>query len=232
MNYIHHALIGVGTASLGVIAAQAAGLPPVPLLALGIGALTAAAGSIATDLDHPKSFISNTIPSRIVRVALAILAVPLFAALATLLTTRDPLGTWTKVSAMLLGISLLRWAVLALGLALGLILLSWLLYKSLHHRGPLHSLVFALAVTIAACVAFNAFGQPWPLGLLFGWGWLWHILADGLTPEGVPLWWPVHDRRVHVLPHWTLGIARWLLSLVALAGILGLLYLQIAPYFA
>jgi membrane-bound metal-dependent hydrolase YbcI (DUF457 family) len=231
MNYIHHAIIGVGTASLGVIAAQTLGTPQIAPLALGVGALVTAAGSIATDLDHPKSFISNTIPSRVIRVALAILAIPIFVALGVLLTTRDVQGTWTKFSSLLFEVSLLRWTVFALSLSLGLMLLSWLLYKSLHHRGPLHSLVFAMAVTIAACVTFAVFKLSWSLGLLFGWGWLWHILADGLTVEGVPFWWPIHDQRVHVLPGWALGVGRVLLSLSAIGGILGLIYLQVVPYF-
>jgi len=89
MNYVHHALIGVGTAGLGLAVAEMLGMPPVPLLTLGMGALIVATGSIATDLDHPKSFISNSIPSHIIRIALAVLAIPILAALAALLTTRD-----------------------------------------------------------------------------------------------------------------------------------------------
>ena len=57
MNYIHHALIGGGTAGLGVAAAKTLGMPPFPLLKLGMGVLIVETGSIATDLDHPKSLI-------------------------------------------------------------------------------------------------------------------------------------------------------------------------------
>ena len=31
--------------------------------------------------------------------------------------------------------------------------------------------------------------------------WLSHVLADGLTKLGVPFWWPLSSRRIHVLPY-------------------------------
>jgi inner membrane protein len=31
-------------------------------------------------------------------------------------------------------------------------------------------------------------------------GYLSHLLADAMTMSGVPLWWPVGEKRVHVLP--------------------------------
>jgi membrane-bound metal-dependent hydrolase YbcI (DUF457 family) len=232
MNYIHHALIGVGTASLGVLAAEALGAPQVAPVALGIGAVVAATGAIATDLDHPRSFISHSIPSRILRIALAILTIPVLATLATLFTNPDVNATWSQFTGLVLGVAILRWSLFAASLSLGLMGLSWLLYKSLHHRGPLHSLVFALAVTLAACAAFAAFRQPWTWGLVFGWGWLWHILADGLTKEGVPFFWPLNDDRRHTLPEWACGIGRGLLSLAAILGILGLVFMRLRLLFS
>jgi membrane-bound metal-dependent hydrolase YbcI (DUF457 family) len=232
MNYVHHAMIGIGTASLGIIAAEAFGLQPLPLATLGIGALVVGTGSIATDLDHPKSFISNSIPSRVIRISLAILVIPVLASLAALLTTRNLQGAWAAFSGLVFGVKILRWALIAFGSALGLMLLSWLLYKSLHHRGPLHSLLFALGVTALVCWAFWWYWWPWAWGLAFGWGWLWHILADGLTEEGVPFFWPFKDERRHTLPAWSLGAARTLLSLLAVGSMLGLIYLQASRYFA
>jgi inner membrane protein len=35
----------------------------------------------------------------------------------------------------------------------------------------------------------------WWLGVAFAAGWLAHIWGDWLTVSGVPLWWPVTDRR-------------------------------------
>ena len=232
MNYIHHALIGVGTASLGVLAVEALGFPQATPAALGIGAVIAASGAIATDLDHPKSFISHSIPSRLVRIALAILTIPILATVATLLTTPDPHGTIDMFTALVLGVAILRWCVLAAALSLGLMALSWLLYKSLHHRGPLHSLIFAAAVTFVACLTSAAFKQSWVWGLVFGWGWLWHILADGLTKEGVPFFWPVNDERRHTLPAWACGMGRGLLSLAAAVGILAMIFMRLRPLFA
>ena len=231
MNYVHHAIIGVGTASLGVVALEALGMPPLPATSLGLSILAAALGAIATDLDHPKSFISNSIPTKLIRTTLMVLAIPLIIALGTFLITRDVQGTVKQFSAMVWGILFLRWAAVALMVALGLMGISRLLYKGLHHRGPLHSLLFALAMTIAACLAFQNLSTSWAFGLFFGWGWLWHILADGLTTEGVPFFWPINDNRLHTLPHWTLGVAKVLLTFSALVGIGLLVYWRISPFF-
>ena len=232
MNYIHHAMIGVGTAGLGIILARGLGLPSLPLVKLGIGALVVGTGSIATDLDHPKSFISNSIPSQVVRVALVILIIPILAGLAAMLTTHDVPDTWTQFIGLIFGVNFLRWALIAIVVALGLMLLSWLLYKSLHHRGPLHSLLFALGVTMVACLSLWWSGLSWAWGLAFGWGWLWHILADGLTKEGVPFFWPFNDEREHTLPAWSCGIGRALLSVVSIGSLVGLIFLQISGYFS
>jgi membrane-bound metal-dependent hydrolase YbcI (DUF457 family) len=232
MNYIHHAMIGVGTASLGVVAAEVFGMHQPPLVTLGIGALVIGTGSIATDLDHPKSFISNSIPSHVIRIALAVLVIPLLAGLAALLTAPDPQGTWAQLAGLVFGVNFLRWALIALLSALGLILLSWLLYRSLHHRGPLHSIIFAVGMTVIACLVFWWFWIPWAWGLAFGWGWLWHILADGLTEAGVPFFWPFIDERKHTLPELGRVVGRPLLSIVAAGSIVLLIYFQISGYFS
>jgi len=231
MNYIHHALIGVGTGALGVLAAEALGAAHVPVLSLGLGALAVAAGSVATDLDHPASFISNTIPSRVVRVSLAVLAIPLLAAAGSYLTSRDLPGTLNEFSSLVWGIGFLRWAAAALFAALMLILLSLLIHKRLHHRGALHSLLFTAGLTVAACAALALLGQPWAWGLCFGWGWLWHILADGLTDQGVPFFWPFNDARKHSLPRWGCGIGRMLLTLAAVGGIIALPVTRLQVWF-
>jgi membrane-bound metal-dependent hydrolase YbcI (DUF457 family) len=232
MNYLHHALIGVGTASLGVLTVEALGAVKVAPGVLGLGAVITAAGAIATDLDHPKSFISYGLPSRLLRIALAILTIPILATVATLLTVPDVQGTWNQFTGMVLGITILRWSLFAVSLSLGLMGLSWLLYKSLHHRGPLHSFIFTTVITIVICIAFAVFKQSWAWGLVFGWGWLWHLLADGLTDQGVPFLWPLNDDRKHTLPGWACGIGRGLLTLSAVVGILGLIYLHLRLLFS
>jgi membrane-bound metal-dependent hydrolase YbcI (DUF457 family) len=228
MNYVHHAIIGVGTAALGVVAAETFGLAPLSLATLGIGTLVVATGSIATDLDHPRSFISNSIPSKVIRVSLAILLVPMLAALGALLSTRDAQGTWSQFTALVFGVNFLRWALIALGAALGLMLLSWLLYQSLHHRGPLHSILFTVGVTALVCLVLWGYRLPWAWGLAFGWGWLWHILADGLTDQGVPFFWPFNNARRHTLPAWGMGVSRLLLSGLAAGSIFLYIYLHVS----
>jgi membrane-bound metal-dependent hydrolase YbcI (DUF457 family) len=231
MNYIHHAIIGIGTAGLGIVVAETLGLASPPLLNLAIGALVVGSGSIATDLDHPRSFISNSIPSRVIRLALVILLVPFLAALAALLTTHDMEGTWAQFAGLVFGVNFLRWALIAFVGALGLMLLSWLLYKSLHHRGPLHSILFTLGMTTFACLVLRAFGIYWAWGLALGWGWLWHILADGLTEQGVPFFWPFNDERKHTLPVWACRVARALLSVLSVAGMILLVFFQVSRYY-
>jgi membrane-bound metal-dependent hydrolase YbcI (DUF457 family) len=227
VNYIHHALIGIGTASLGIVAAESFGAPAMPATTLAAAAVIVAAGSIATDLDHPRSFISHSIPSRVARIALTVLTLPLLVALGILLTSSDVQGAWDLFTAWVFGVTFLRWALIILLLSLALMGLSWLLYKSLHHRGPLHSLVFTLGVALIACLAFWYFNADWRLGLWFGWGWLWHLLADGLTEAGVPYFWPWKPDHKRLLPVWMLAIGRWLLSMVALAGVIILFVLRL-----
>ncbi|MFB6256380.1 MAG: metal-dependent hydrolase [Haloplanus sp.] len=71
------------------------------------------------------------------------------------------------------------------------------------HRGPTHTLAFALLVGAAGAglatvldggrTAIVAFG--FGIGTL---GILAHLLADALTPAGVPLLWPLSDRDFSV----------------------------------
>jgi len=219
-------------AGLGIVMAQALGMPSPSPASLGVGALVVGAGSIATDLDHPRSFISNSIPSKVIRIALAILVIPLLASLGALFSSHDVQGSWTQFKGLVFGVNFLRWALIALGSSLGLMSLSWLLYKSLHHRGPLHSILFTLAITAAICFILWWFWWPWDWGLAFGWGWMWHILADGLTSDGVPFFWPFKDVRRHTLPQWTCSVARPLLSLLAAVGIVLVIVFQVIGYFS
>jgi len=57
----------------------------------------------------PQIFYQYSIPSHIIRIALAVLAIPILAALAALLTTRDVSGTWMQLSGLVFGVSFLRW---------------------------------------------------------------------------------------------------------------------------
>lgn len=90
------------------------------------------------------------------------------------------------------------------------------------HRGPTHSLAFAAAVGLAVALAAGrtlpvALGVPAPAAREFGFAVgalavLAHLAADALTPAGVPLLWPLSDRRLSLgvttagsrLANWTL----------------------------
>jgi inner membrane protein len=76
------------------------------------------------------------------------------------------------------------------------------LARLLKHRGPLHSPLAALLAGGLTGLLGARLGVT-GLGLLVGYGWAAHVLADALTDRGVPLLWPLRRRRVR-LP-WGLG---------------------------
>jgi inner membrane protein len=81
--------------------------------------------------------------------------------------------------------------------AVGRLLPRWWHRLTPGHRGPTHSLVWCLALAVAVQLATTALGgDAGPLlALAVLAGSLSHVLADGLTVTGVPLWWPFRRRR-------------------------------------
>ncbi len=95
---------------------------------------------------------------------------------------------------------------------------AWLINKVFGHRGATHSLlalagivvigellflpwIWAHLVGVFATIGIALSGDvplvPWRgahLGLLLGWGYAFHLLADGFTKAGVPLLWPLDNR--------------------------------------
>jgi inner membrane protein len=69
------------------------------------------------------------------------------------------------------------------------------LARLLKHRGPLHSPMAALLAGVLATLLGARLGVT-GLGLLVGYGWAAHVLADAVTDRGVPLLWPLRRRRV------------------------------------
>ncbi len=67
------------------------------------------------------------------------------------------------------------------------------------HRALTHTLVAWLIVSLPVLAAL-AVGAGQGIALAFSVGYLSHVMADALTVSGVPLWWPVSERRVHALP--------------------------------
>ena len=91
--------------------------------------------------------------------------------------------------------------------------LAWGLEHTVHHRGPLHSLLALLAVVLVGNAVGAALGLT-SLGALIGFGWGAHLLGDIASSHGVPLFWPV---RRHVRPPLTFATGTWQEALV-LAG--------------
>ena len=82
--------------------------------------------------------------------------------------------------------------------AVGRLLPRWWHRLTPGHRGPTHSLVWCLALAVLAYVGTTLVnGEPAGplLALAVLAGSLSHVLADGLTVAGVPLWWPFRRRR-------------------------------------
>ena len=92
------------------------------------------------------------------------------------------------------------------------------------HRGPTHSLVWCVGLAGVAYLA-NSAGNGEPAGLLLALavlaGALSHVLADGLTVAGVPLWWPFRRRRSVFLGALAFRTRSWPEALVVLAVVAG-----------
>jgi membrane-bound metal-dependent hydrolase YbcI (DUF457 family) len=186
-----HLAIGAVTSGLVLWGAQSVGLQ----LGTGtilVGALVAGLGSLAPDIDHPRSTISRGLPAELLfrGLLLLLLAVILVVILAVL---GDFRGAF-KILQSLSQTPLIQWGLVLIILALALIALSAISSTLFGHRGATHSLVFAgiaTCIAIGSCVYLNT---AWWYGLLFGWGWLLHLLADATTETGLPaLFWPFLD---------------------------------------
>ena len=81
-------------------------------------------------------------------------------------------------------------------------------YVSLPHRGPFHSIVFAVGIGLLASTVGFGYGTTFEtlspaVGAALGgfsglYGVCTHLFADTLNPMGVGLFWPVSDRIYHI----------------------------------
>ena len=111
--------------------------------------------------------------------------------------------------------------------AVGRLLPRWWHRLTPGHRGPTHSLAWCLAVAVLAYVGNSAVnGQPAGplLALAVLAGSLSHVLADGLTVAGVPLWWPFRRRRAVFLGALAFRTRSWAEALVVLGVVAGVGY--------
>jgi inner membrane protein len=103
--------------------------------------------------------------------------------------------------------------------AVGRLLPRWWHRLTPGHRGPTHSLAWCAALA-AAVYAGHSAADGAPAGPLLALavlaGSLSHVLADGLTVVGVPLWWPFRRRRAVLLGALAFRTRSWTEGLVVL----------------
>jgi inner membrane protein len=95
------------------------------------------------------------------------------------------------------------------------------------HRGPTHSLLWCLALALAVQVAntaLNGAGAGPLLALAVLAGSVSHVLADGLTVAGVPLWWPFRRRRSVFLGPLAFRTRSWAETLVVVGVVAAVAY--------
>ncbi len=188
MNGTAHLLIGGASTALGLWGAQKIGLP-VETGTIFIGAVIGGAAALTPDIDHPRSTISRSLPLHYLKVGLSLLLIPLGLALVSFIRASD--GTTSGLFQSVANTPFLQWGVWIILPPLLLMLASFLLSHVFGHRGATHSLVFTAGATILAILICLSFRLPWTYGLIFGWGWLSHLLADATTERGLPsLLWP------------------------------------------
>ena len=200
MNGGAHFVIGAATAGLGLWGAQKIGLPLESGTILG-GALIAGIGSLVPDIDHPRSTISRGLPMELLYRGLLLLLIPVaFAAIPLLMGDfRSAFTIFQSLSRM----PFIQWGLMFAIPALVLIAASAVVSILFGHRGATHSLVFAVGATCIVTIVCLFFNTAWWYGLLFGWGWLSHLLADATTEMGLPaLFWPFsgEDELYHQNP--------------------------------
>jgi inner membrane protein len=111
--------------------------------------------------------------------------------------------------------------------AVGRLLPRWWHRLTPGHRGVTHSLAWcaALALLVYASQGLVTGGEEGPLlALAVLAGALSHVVADGLTVAGVPLWWPLRRRRVVFLGALAFPTHSWREHVVVLGVLAGVVY--------
>jgi inner membrane protein len=111
--------------------------------------------------------------------------------------------------------------------AVGRLLPRWWHRLTPGHRGVTHSLAWcaALALLVYAVQGFATGGDTGPLlAVAVLAGALSHVVADGLTVAGVPLWWPLRRRRVVFLGVLAFPTHSWREHAVVLGVLAGVVY--------
>ncbi|MBA3871045.1 MAG: metal-dependent hydrolase [Anaerolineae bacterium] len=121
-----------------------------------------------------------------------------------------------------IGLILLIVAVGAIAGRIGVGLFLYILrIASGGHRHLTHSLVLAMVLFVASAVLF--FGGAIPLALpafALAWGQIMHLIGDVVTPGGVPLFYPISSRDIHLFPYYISRHGELLIGFLSfLAGI-------------
>ena len=197
MNYVEHSILALSTAGAGMWLLDrtvGVGLPDASTTVIAAGLIVG--GSIAVDIDHPDSFVSRRLPLRMLRQTLPLLLMIAAAVVGlSMAYGRNTEAELVRVSHL----PLFRWTLAVTGFAIMLMVTARLVSTAVRHRGPLHSLLFCLGVSLLAIGgALWASGDlgGWWQGAAFGFGWGAHLAGDMLTPGGVPLLWPFSSRRI------------------------------------
>jgi inner membrane protein len=114
--------------------------------------------------------------------------------------------------------------------AVGRLLPRWWHHLTPGHRGPTHSLAWCAVLALVVyfgTVDWNA-GPLLTVAVLAGA--LSHVVADGLTVAGVPLWWPVRRRRVVFLGALAFPTHSWREHVVVLGVLAGVAYWVTGPW--
>lgn len=216
--------LGIGVVSAGVVMwmAQSAGAP-VSTGTVAAGVVVAGLGSLAPDIDHPKSLIGNRLPASLFASGLVLVLASFGLKLAAsdtglLAAVWTSLLQWTS--------PMLKWGVLLVALGVGMLFVSLKVTGAVQHRGPTHSLAAAGVATVVSFVVCLLLGLgPW-IGSLFGLGWFLHLFADATTPTGLPsLLWPSDAEQpsfsprilgILLIPLMLFGATGWFFSSKAL----------------
>ncbi|MBX0331128.1 metal-dependent hydrolase [Oscillochloris sp. ZM17-4] len=193
-----HALIGA-VGGLGLARLIAATRPELlPERVLGLAAPSAwpiSAGGVAVilasallalipDIDEPHSFVAQRVREVLTATGMALGAV-------LGMVAGGP--AWLPLAGGVAGV--------LLGLLAGWALLRGIRAAAGGHRHLTHSLVFAGALLALGGLLWTASAPTLALApAAIAWGVLLHDLADVVTPSGVPLLYPLSERRVRVLP--------------------------------
>ena len=187
MNGPEHIAIGAASTGLVLYGMSAAGAPIGWTTALAAVA-SVGLGSLAPDIDHPRATIGYRLPGGILSIGLILLFLPVLLRVSSSSGGMFA-GVFVQVQAMMGAWP--AWGGILVAIAVILFLVSAGVTGSFGHRGPVHTFAVGGVATVVAVIVCAVLGiAPW-YGLLFGFGWVMHLLADATTHDGLPsLLWP------------------------------------------